>query len=494
MDWMLALQGWRRYLSLFIAGGATAIAFAPYNAWPLLFLTLPYLLLQLEATTARRAAWRCFFFGYGLCAAGTYWIAFSLLIDAAQFGWLVPFCVLGISAAFALYFWVMGYSFAKLSTKHRFGNILLFSILWVGFEYLRSIGMLGFPWNLMGYAVMPSERLSQAASIIGTFGISWVIMFCAFPLIHRNRTYLASIIAILIAAYGYGMWRVPSTPTPVTETRLRLVQPNIPQEMKWTAEGKDESMRVHGVLTHMQTDTPKADAVIWSETAFPFTVFDGSGWFERSRYFAPEGGYFITGAIRKHREEVWNSLFVVNDTGGEVSTYDKHHLVPFGEFVPLRSILPLEKITPGMTDFSRGEGVRTLKLKNIPAFSPLICYEVVFPWLVADRDDRPEWMLNLTNDAWYGDSPGPYQHFDMTRMRAIEQGLPMVRVANTGISAVIDPYGRVIGRLPLNERGIIDKALPKPLKLTFYASFGEMPIVIALITCFVAYLLYRRIK
>jgi apolipoprotein N-acyltransferase len=490
--WLLAREGKQRFAALFVMGALMALAFAPFHGWPLLFLTLPYLLLQLEGAAPRSAAWRSFFFGYGFSVAGTYWISFSMLVDVAQFGWMIPFCIFGIGAAFALYFWVMGYVFGKLATSHRLGNIFLLSLLWVGFEYLRSIGIFGFPWNLLGYVVTPSERLLQLASVIGTFGLSWMVMLLALAPVSHKRGYVAGMLAILIMAYGFGMWRVPATPVPVSETRLRIVQPNIPQDMKWTAEGKDESMRVHGVLTHMQTDAPPANIVIWSETAFPFTVYEGSGWFEHMRYFAPENGYFITGVIRTHRKKIWNSLVAVNSKGEEAAHYDKHQLVPFGEFVPLRDVLPLEKITPGAVDFSREQGVRTITLDGAPPFSPLVCYEVVFPWLAARKDQRPAWLLNVTNDAWYGDSPGPYQHFDMTRMRAIEQGLPLVRAANTGISALIDPYGRILGRLPLNERGVIDRALPKPLPPTLYARYGEWIVVTWLMLATVAYLRYRR--
>lgn len=415
-----------------------------------------------------------------------------MLVDVNQFGWMIPFAIFGIGAAFALYYLVMGYLFGKLRTNHRIGNIALFSILWVGFEYLRSIGMFGFPWNLLGYVVLPAERIAQVASIIGTFGLSWLVMLVALAPIARNRRYHIATLIVLITLYAFGMWRMPAEPAELTETRLRIVQPNIPQEMKWTGEGKDESMRVHGVMTHTETDAPPPNIVIWSETAFPFTLSDGSGWFGHMRFFAPKGGYFMTGAIRSHRDKIWNSFFAIDGEGAPVATYDKHQLVPFGEFVPLRSVLPLDKITPGATDFSRGEGVRTITLAGIPSFSPLICYEVVFPWLAARRDDRPEWLLNVTNDAWYGDSPGPYQHFDMTRMRAIEQGLPLVRAANTGISALIDPYGRVAGHVPLNFRGLIDRALPRSLPPTFYARYGELPLLGVLGIAAVAYLLYRR--
>lgn len=491
-EWSLARTGWQRALLLFIAGAVSSAALAPYHAWPLLFLTFPYFLLQLETGSVRQTSWTGFWFGYGFTVLGTYWIAMSLLVDATQFGWLFPFCVFGLSAIFSIYYLLFGYLFAKLRTTHRFTNIALFTILWVAIEYLRSYGMFGFPWNLMGYALMPFNSIAQFASIAGTFALSLVIVFAVLaPLYYQRKNIVVALLVFLIAAQGYGMWRKPAV-VEMTETRLRLVQPNISQDLKWTNAGKDKSMRVHSVLTNMITDTPTPDMVIWSETAFPFTLADGTGWYREMRYFAPQGGYFVTGAIRAHREKIWNTLFVTNDEGQALDYYDKHQLVPFGEFVPLRSILPLNKITPGMIDFSRGKGISTITLKHIPPFSPLICYEVIFPWLAARRDDRPEWILNITNDAWYGDTPGPYQHFEMTRMRAIEQGLPLARVANTGISALIDPYGRALKILPLNQSGVIDHALPKALTPTLYARLGEAPMLMLLGLMSVAYLYYRR--
>jgi apolipoprotein N-acyltransferase len=225
-------------------------------------------------------------------------------------------------------------------------------------------------------------------------------------------------------------------------------------------------------------------AVLWPETALPFTLWpDGTmpkQTMESIRLKAP----LITGVVAAERDKqslrLWNSIAAIDPEGQVVARYAKHQLVPFGEFVPLRSILPLEKITPGDIDFSRGAGPQTVTVPGLPPFSPLVCYEVIFPWIAVDPAHRPEWMLNVTNDGWYGDSPGPYQHFAMARMRAIEQGLPLVRVANNGISAVVDPYGRMGARLALNRRAALDSALPAPLPPTLYARYGEWPALLLL--------------
>jgi apolipoprotein N-acyltransferase len=503
LTWLATRRGWQSALLLFVAGTLTALAFAPFHFWPLLFFTFPLLLHYLEIATPRQAMRHAFFFGYGFFMAGTYWIAFSLLVDASKFGWMLPFSVLGLSAAFAFYLVPMGYIFAKLRRQDSLTNLLLLVILWVATEYLRSLGMFGFPWNLMGYSVTPSARLMQSAALVGTFGLSIFVMIAALmPILwwrgHPARQVATSaLLAFITIAYLYGMWRMPSDPAPLSDTRLRIVQANIPQSLKWTPEGKDQSMRLHGVLTYLQTDAPPANLVIWPETAFPFVLSDKSEWLPRLRNFAPDDGYLITGAVRGWDVDgtfaAANSLFVINPKGEVTALYDKHQLVPFGEFVPLRNILPLQKIVPSDLDFSRGDGVHTLSVAGAPPFSPLICYEVIFPWLVVDKSARPAWLLNLTNDAWFGVSPGPYQHFAMARMRAVEQGLPLVRAANTGISAVVDPFGQVLRFLPLAGRGVIDSALPEPLAPTFYANWGERPAILLLMLCTVFWWWRKRI-
>jgi apolipoprotein N-acyltransferase len=484
LTWPLRLRGWRATLMLFFAGLLTALAFAPFECWPVLFFTFPLLVYHLETASRAHVLRHLFFFGYGFFMAGTYWIANSMLVDADQFAWMIPLSVLGLSAGFALYLLPMGYSFARLRRADTLSNILLFTLLWVATEYLRSIGMFGFPWNLMGYVVTPSERLLQSAALLGPFGLSLPVVFAACaPLLwwqkHPARhAATATMLALVTLAYGYGMWRMPEG-VALTETRVRIVQANIPQSLKWTAQGKDESMRLHGALTHLQTEAPVADVTIWPETAFPFLLNAQSPWLPRLKRFAHTDGYLITGAVRDDPPgaftRITNSLFVITSQGLLAASYDKHQLVPFGEFVPLRSVLPLQKLTPSDLDFSRGSGAVTLTVPGLPPFSPLICYEVVFPWLAVHRTTRPDWMLNITNDAWFGRSPGPYQHFTMARMRAVEQGLPLVRAANTGISAVIDPYGRILRVLPLGARGVIDQALPQPLPPTVYARHGEIP-------------------
>jgi apolipoprotein N-acyltransferase len=240
--------------------------------------------------------------------------------------------------------------------------------------------------------------------------------------------------------------------------------------------------------------------VIWAETAVPYLLAGEPVLRAKIAEIIPEGGLLITGAPRRESADdswrLWNSLHALDETGRVVGTYDKHHLVPFGEYTPLRALLGrlgLSKMAVGASDFSPGPGPVTLALPGLPPVSPLICYEAIFPGSVVASGPRPEWLLNITNDAWFGTSSGPYQHFASARIRAVEEGLPLVRVANNGISAVVDSYGRLRAWRGLNEIGTIDAALPKPARsLTLYARFGDiLALLLTMMTVFSALLLRR---
>ena len=470
-------------LMAYVAGALMAAGFAPYHCWPVVFVSLPaFYLLLINSNSRKQTLWRGFFFGYGYSMAGTWWIANALLVDADKFAWMLPFSVLGLSAVMALYFVVLAYLVYKLRARM---NILLFAVLWVAVEYLRSIGIFGFPWNLAGYIGLASLTFAQMASVIGTFGLSLLVVgFGVLPVCwlqgEKRVAVRASILALFVFAgcIGYGVVQLRTVAQP-SKTTLRLVQPSIPQSVKWTKDGLTLARQVLASLSNQGAAENRPPITIWPETAYPMTLRVGQP------YPLPTGvSLLLTGALRAEgynpTTRIWNALAAMDSDGGILATYDKHQLVPFGEFVPLRSVLPLDKITPGDLDFTRGEGPQTLKINGVPAFSPLICYEVIFPWLAVNRTQRPEWMLNVTNDAWYGNSPGPYQHFDAARMRSIEQGLPLVRVANNGISAMIDIRGRVIAAMPLNQRGVLDVPLMAPGKTTIYADLGEKVAVLLL--------------
>lgn len=278
--------------------------------------------------------------------------------------------------------------------------------------------------------------------------------------------------------------------------RLRLVQANIDQRMKWEEAERANTLRKYLALSTQPGPMPVTH-VVWPETALPYFLSSDPELLRILSRIVPPGGLLLTGAVRAEpgngSYRVWNSIHAIDDGGQVVATYDKVHLVPFGEYVPLRNVLPLDKITPGASDFTAGPGPRTLVLPGLPPVSPSICYEAIFPdALVAPTEPRVQWLLNVTNDAWFGQSAGPHQHFASARLRAIEQGVPLVRAANTGISAVVDPYGRVLAHLALGSEGVLDSPLPLALPPTPYARLGDLALLIMLAIAFGLILLGRR--
>jgi apolipoprotein N-acyltransferase len=263
---------------------------------------------------------------------------------------------------------------------------------------------------------------------------------------------------------------------------LRIVQANIPQHLKWHPDYRDQNLQQYLRLSaEAGVGAESVTHVIWPEAAVPFFMGTNN---ERWRWLTsivPEDGLLMTGILRRSlsdgaQRHFWNSLVGIDSSANVAFVYDKQHLVPFGEYLPLRGILRalgIEQLAFGPSGYSSGRAGKTpVTVAGLPPFRALICYEVIFPGEIAGKE-RPSWLLNVTNDAWFGDSPGPYQHFAMARVRAVEQGMALVRAANTGISALVDPYGRVIASLGLDRRGAVDGALPKPLTPPPYARWGD---------------------
>ena len=351
---------------------------------------------------------------------------------------------------------------------------------------MRGTVLTGFPWNPIGNVWVVVLPVLQTASWLGVYGLSAVTVFAAAVVVmfagrdRRGWLWGASGLAAISVLAVAGAVRLPASPTgTVPGVFLRVVQPNIAQRDKWLP-----ARRAHNYARHLQMSgvrgADRVTHVIWPETAAPFSVSTDGQRRALMRKAVPPGGFLLTGSIRLETQNgrvsrVWNSLVAVDDKADVAAIYDKHHLVPFGEYMPFRNFLPFDKIAVGSLDFSAGPGPRTLHLPGLPAFSPLICYEVIFPGRVVDENDRPAWMLNITNDAWFGISAGPHQHLASAIMRAVEEGLPLVRAANTGISAVVDPYGRVVARLGLDRAGVLNSTLPIGVKeRTLYSRFGNV--------------------
>jgi apolipoprotein N-acyltransferase len=506
---LLGATGWtRRGLALGL-GLMAALALPPLFIVVMLIPAFSGLVLLISGATGRKAAFGAgWWFGFGFYSAGLYWIGNAMLVDAARFGWMIAFAVFGLAGFLALFLGCVTLAAHALGERAGRGVIALsLAGAWVVQEWVRSWILTGFPWNLAGTVWTFSDAMIQPASLIGAYGLGLVTLIAAgMPALLAGRERSPRLMAlvltpflILLAGGIWGAWRLSvNAPGHVEGIRLRLVQGNIDQSQKWRDEMRQQHFEKHVTLSKLPPEPPGAPPpthVIWPETAVPYLIDHDIRVRMRLAQAAPPGGLIITGAPRATMPgvepfQVWNSLEAVDSNGVLVGIYDKFHLVPFGEYVPLRGWLPIDRIVPGRGDFSVGPGPVTVEFPGLPPVGPLICFESIFPAEAVDPNHRPDWLLVVTNDGWFGISAGPHQHFSAARLRAVEQGLPLARAANTGISGVMDALGRVEVKLGLGETGFIDADLPRPLDTrTLYSRLGDaLPIGTAAILLLAAYL------
>ena len=451
----------------FVLGGIYSLAFAPFHwlAWAVVAWGGLYLLVAQEASS-RVIFWRGWLFGLGHFSGGLYWISLSFFVDWQRTGWLGVPGVLGLSAYLALYMGAAAWCWHRI-TKGVMGVGSLF--LWAGlvivFEYGRGVVFTGFPWNTTAAVWGDSVEILQWLAQGGVAGlgvmslVAWLpaALFARHP--HgKHATLYAAVPLVLPLMYGWaGNHRLASEAHhPIaSEARVLLVQPHIRQEDKWRRDlASDHMERVRAMVSSQMDDSPAW--VILPEAALSYDLYDSR---EARRYLTsmlPKNSYMIVGTLAARERH--NMLLVLNETGEIVGTYRKNHLVPFGEYMPLQDHLPfLQRLLPTIASTTAGEAGMMLPPHTLPPFHPLICYEVIFP---LSDDKKARWIINITNDAWFGNSTGPWQHAVHARMRAIEAGLALVRVANTGISFVSDGFGRISHAIPLGTRAARTVAVP----------------------------------
>ena len=496
--------GWKRAAIATVAGALSSLAMAPFNAWPVLFLTFPVMVWLIDGAGGGRlhglpaAAMAGWWFGLGYFVPGLYWIGYAFLVDAPTFAWLMPFAVLGLPAYLAL-FPAFGFGLARLIWSKDGSRVIALAASLTASEWLRGHVLTGFPWNAFGYALTNPLALAQVASLIGLWGLTFLsVAIFASPavLIDGNsrgrRPWVAPVVALLVlVAMGiFGAVRLGLQPTTtVANVKLRIMQPNLQQDVRFNYAAKAEVMRKYLTLSDrasgpQSTGVRDASILIWPESAFPFFLTREADALAQIDDLLPKGTILITGSVRApdlppgtRITRAYNSIYAIDHDGSVLSIYDKLHLVPFGEFLPFQDgmeKLGFVQLTKVQGGFIPGTGRRAMEIPNAPPALPLICYEAIFPDEVAARGERPGWIINLTNDGWFGISTGPYQHLQQARLRAIEQGLPVVRAANTGISAVIDPMGRIVARLGLGVEGVLDSSLPAAIAPTIYARSGDI--------------------
>lgn len=493
------LEGWlekRPFWQLagisFVAGLLLAATFAPLHIVFLLPVCFAGLLILLQqATNKKQAFFLGWWFGFGQFIAGLYWIGVAFTIDANAHAALMPVPTVILPACLAL-FCGLTTLIVYLSGTAGLSRILLFTGVWTLLEYGRGLLFTGFPWNLVGYAWGDHLAVLQWSAHIGIYGLTLLtVLISSLPAIltdstvslSQKRQVILLDCGLLLLIFGAGFLRLQAEPlAPIAQTDIRIVQPNNDQQNKWRGETRFQHAK--NLMALSQQDGSENRHWIWPETALPFFLTTDTRLQDYLAPRLPRGKAVITGAARRDptQKKYWNSVQALGSDGTIMGIYDKRHLVPYGEYLPIRDffrrsgIASLIPALDNMSDFSfpAEDMHKVTNYSTLPPARTLICFEVAFPWEVS-APQAFDWILNVTNDAWFGHTSGPYQHFVISRTRAIEQGVAMIRSANKGVSAIIDGYGRVLSKNMPRQVGVLDGQIPSPLEIRpLYARYGEI--------------------
>lgn len=500
------------YFIVFLFGSLSGLSFGHFYYLPLLFISFFILLKILYQENISSKPWRAFFIGYffslGQFIVNLAWISNAVLLFP-EFYWMLPFSYVGLPAILAAFSASACLLFAYFKRYSDYGALFILIAAWGFFEWFRgNLFNTGFPWNYIGHIWGDNLSLLQTTSVIGLLGLSLLTVallclpYCLYR--YKNRYSLifpSTILSLFIGFYLWGGKRVETSITFYDHFTVTLVQPNIPQHLKWNRDVQEQNFLIHTSLSQEVTKKHKNKTlIIWPESASTFYLSHNQHKVDQIGQTLNPNQYILTGAPRAEisiedptKIIKKNSIYLIDHNGNVVDVYDKFQLVPFGEYIPLKFLFSWLPLLSDADGFARGIGLKSISLPGIPSFSPLICYEVIFSAEVASDKDRPNWMVNITNDAWYGDSPGPYQHYDIAKIRAIEEGIPLVRVANTGLSGIVSPYGKTIVKTALNTRQVIEHSLPKPLKEpTFFSKNNHLIFLVLIMAFIVSALLIKK--
>ncbi len=510
------LGPWTGAALAFGAGIAAALAHPPFGAWVGIF---GFALFQfsLDRTPPRHRLRAAFFRGWaagaGYLLVGTWWVSEAFFVDAAAHGWQAPFAVIFMAAGIGLFWGGAGLVY-RLFAPIGAVRVLLFAATLSAFEWLRGHILTGFPWDLPGEAWRAGSAPSQGASLIGAYGMTFVtVAIGAAPVVLADRRPKASAVTLASAAltlallWGYGAARLAGGAPPDASIRLRIVQPGLSEEAVWTDDlFRQRFDRFLRLSAWPAARTP--DVVIWPEGAIPapFSAYLTPGTWTQAELAAAlrpgqtllDGGFRYSGP--QGEQKAYNTLLMLRrtQTGFRVvGLYDKYRLVPFGEYLPwpqFFSLLHLTSLVQNGEPFSSGPVPAPVSIPGVPRMQPLICYESLFPGFTSSKGGRPDWIVNVSDDAWFGQTTGPWQHLNLASYRAIEEGLPLIRATPTGVSAVVDAYGRVRAHLGLGRQGVIDAALPGRLAPTPYSRLRELPFCVLLLISVLMALMVKTSK
>lgn len=498
----LRLRGFRRLAVASLMGGAGALAFEPYRLFPLLLLSYAALVLLLDGASAgarplRSAFWIGWSYGFGFFLIGLYWVGYAFLVEAQAHAWQLPFVAVLLPGGLGL-FYGLGALLCVLVWRPGLRRIFAFATIFAVIEWLRGHVLTGFPWNLPAYGWGASPAVLQSASIFGAYGLSLLTLllgasFAALGRGHDTRERILPVLMVLFfaALWGNGELRLAmATGANVPNVRIRIVQPDTPEPEKYDPRYTLRNWKRLVDLSISPSAQPPA-IIVWPEAAPPFPLLRVPAALSDIAQITAHGAVLMTGMVRIDQSggapKFYNSFGMFGAGGRLLASSDKFHLVPFGEYVPLEPVLHEIGITEvaANTGFSSGAGPHTFSVPGAPPVTPLICYEIIFPQQVTGTP-RPQWLVNMTDDSWFGPDAGPRQHLLIARVRAIEEGLPIVRAANSGISVVIDAYGQIRSRLDLGLRGALDSVLPVALPMTPFARYGNIILLALILLCGVA--------
>lgn len=536
MTWLaetvMLSQGWRRFLILVAAGALAAASVPPFFLLPALFLALPIWVWALDGAERRRG-WRRlvgpafhigFAFGLGYFTVALHWLGAAFFEEGGLFLVLMPFAIVALAAILSI-FWGLGSALAHLLwSGGAFRIVTLASFLALA-EWARGHLFSGFPFDLLGYALTANDEMLQLASVIGTYGLTFLAALIAmtpaliWPADQRGvvRRLIPFFLAIAVIAgqVAYGNWRLTNTTLVArTDMKVRMVQPMILDHADWSSADPDAIISQliqlsESKLTPSDPGLPGITHLIWPESVFPFFLTNYPDGIARIARMLPDNTLLLTGAPREPLDDEgmpipdnpgYNSILAINSAGEVVASYDKSHLVPFGEYLPLQPfwrLFGINQFVPGTNGWAAGDGRRLMTPPGTPAFLALVCYEAVFPGDIGDPSEA-QFILNVTNDAWFMGSIGPAQHAHHARMRAVETGLPLLRAANTGVTLSVDPLGRIVSQLAENQVGVLDVVPSEPLPGgTLFNRLGDLPfwlaVVLGILGSFVAARRPRRV-
>lgn len=504
MDELPATQGrkprffWYGCAAVFGLGALAALAMAPYSFWPVLFLSLGgFYFLLTRAQSGRVAFFTGWLFGFGYFLFGLYWIGNALLVEGNPYRWAWPLAVSGIPFMLSFFPAIAAWASYKFSNLKIWHGFLAFTGYLAASEWLRGHLFTGFPWNLFGYAWAPVLPIVQTVAVGNVYFLTLLTIFwCGaagflfLPEASRKEKYGLALSAALIfaACFAFGTWRIAQYDDGVVDgIDIRIVQANISQSEKWQKGKIIENFERHIALSQpdKQSLEVKATYIIWPETAISQWLLEEpyiQGKIQDTLRAYNHPAYLMTGILRvdSERGAFYNSLVMLDRNGNQLNSYDKYHLVPFGEYIPFQKWIPLEPVAR-FSGMEKGSGPRMLSTKEGIKFSPAICYEIIFPDAVTPPNEKPDFILTVTNDGWYGKSAGPYQHFVQSSFRAVEEGVPVVRAANTGISGAIDPTGKILEMSDLSSEYAENLHLPEKMLISVTSAMMRNILLAALV-------------